>query len=215
MRGQLSRLAPLSGVVFAVLFLILFFAFPDSPDSDASAAKVVSFFTDHGDSQSALAFMLWYAMLFAVFFGAALRSYLRRRGGSDGLIALGFLGMGFFALATSILGGFLFAAADVPTKISPAAEQALNVLQDDLFAPVFVGVALCMIGNGLAIVLAEVKALPRWLGWVALLIGLVAIVPPVSFFSLFGLVGWALIVSVLVYLREGESAPAAAPAGTG
>lgn len=207
MRGQLSRLAPLSGVLFVALLLVAFFALPSSPDSKASAAKAVSFFTAHRHSQFAIAFLVWYAMFFAVIFAAALRSYLRDRGSSETLINVAFLGMGFVALAFSIVAGLLYAAADVPTKISPSAEQALNVLQNDLFPPIFVGIALFMFGAGLAVVRAKPKPLPTWLGWVALLIALVAVVPPFSWFSLFGLWGWTLIVSILIYLREGKPAP--------
>jgi len=205
MRAQLGRLAPLSGLIVVALGVVVI-VLPSSPDSSASATKAVSFFADHRRSQLAIAFLVWYAMLFSVIFGAALRSYLRRRGGSDGPIAVGFLGMGFFAVAFSVAAAVLFAAADVPTKISPSAEQALNVLQNDVFPPVFVGLALFMFGNGLAIVRAQVKALPNWLGWAALLIGLVAAVPPISFFALLGWLVWTLITSVLVYLREGTSA---------
>lgn len=215
MRGQLSRLAPLSGLVVVALIVVVLFFLPNSPSSDASAAKAVSFFTAHRHSQMAIAFMVWYAMFFAVIFGAAVRSYLRSRGGSDMLINLGFIGIGFLALAFSIAAGLLFAAADVPTKISPSAEQALNVLQNDLFPPIFVGIALFMFGTGLAIVRATVKALPTWLGWVALVIALAAVVPPFSWFSLFGWLVWMLIVSILIYLREGKPTPAPAPVTTG
>jgi hypothetical protein len=199
-RGQLSRLAPLSGLVFVGLLLVAFFALPSSPDSKASAAKAVSFFTAHRHSQFAVAFLVWYAVIF----GAALRSYLRSRGGSDMLINLSLIGMGFFAVAFSVAAGLLYAAADVPAKISPSAEQALNVLQNDVFPPIFVGIALFMLGAGLAVVRAAAKPLPTWLGWVALLIALVAVLPPISWFSVFGLLGWSLIVSILIYMREGE-----------
>jgi hypothetical protein len=37
------------------------------------------------------------------------------------------------ASTAGVLTGIDFAAADVPTKISPAAEQALNVLKNDVF----------------------------------------------------------------------------------
>jgi hypothetical protein len=210
MRGQLGRLAPLSGLVMVAVLLVAFFGLPSSPSSSASAAKAVSFFTTHRRSQLAIAFLVWYAVFFAVIFAAAVRSYLRSRGGSAMLLDVAFLGMGFFALAFAIAAGLLYAAADVATKISPSSEQALNVLQNDLFPPIFVGIALFMFGNGLAIVRAQVKALPTWLGWFALLIALVSVVPPISWFSLFGLFIWTLIVSILVFLREGGPVPALA-----
>jgi hypothetical protein len=215
MRGQLGRLAPLSGLVMVAVLLVAFFGLPSSPSSSASAAKAVSFFTTHRRSQLAIAFLVWYAVFFAVIFAAAVRSYLRGRGGSAMLLDVAFLGMGFFALAFAIAAGFLYAAADVATKISPSSEQALNVLQNDLFPPIFVGIALFMFGNGLAIVRAQVKALPTWLGWFALLIALVSVVPPISWFSIFGLLIWTVIVSVLIYLRERGPVPTLTPVAAG
>ena len=91
---------------------------------------------------------------------------------------------------------------------APAAEQALNVLQDDLFPVNFVGLAAFMFGNGLAIV--KSKALPQWLGWVAIVIGVLSVAAPIAWFSLFSLLGWTLVASILVYLRQGERAPAPA-----
>ena len=46
---------------------------------------------------------------------------------------LGFAGMIILATSACVIGGIDFAATDVPGKISPAAEQALNVLQNDVF----------------------------------------------------------------------------------
>lgn len=206
MKG-LGRLVPLSGLVVMVLGLALV-PLPSSPDSAASAAKVVSFFSDHQKSQQALAFIVWYAMLLTVIFAASLRAHLRRSGASEGLVALGFLGSGVLAAAFSVAAGTVYAAADVPTTISPAAEQALNVLQDDVFPAVFVGVALLMLGYGLAIARAEAKLLPVWLGWLALIVALVAVIPPVSFVSLFGFLIWMLLASVLLFLRQDNSVSA-------
>ena len=201
-RNQLIRLAPLTGLVFVVLFLVAIFATPSTPNSDASTEKVVTFFTAHRTGQMVTAFLFWYAVLFALFFATALRSYLRAHEGSDGLLMLGFVGMALFVISLAILAGLLYSAADVPSKITPAAEQALNVLQDDLFPPLLIGLAAFMFGNGLAII--QMKALPKWLGWVAILLGLGALVPPISWFAILGLPAWILIVSVLVYLRQGR-----------
>lgn len=50
-------------------------------------------------------------------------------------------------------------------------------------------------------------------GWVAVVLGVITVIPPATFPGLIGFVLWTLIVSVLVYLRTGPDAatPAAAP----
>jgi hypothetical protein len=55
-------------------------------------------------------------------------------------------------------------------------------------------------------------ALPKWLGWVAILLGVVG-VTPIGFAAFLGLGIWILIVSVILSLRaRGTSAAPATPA---
>jgi hypothetical protein len=209
MRDQLSRLAPFLGLVFVGLILASFIVSGSTPNSDASAQKVVSFFEAHRHAQMASAFLIAYSVLFGLAFGAVLRSFLRARSSSDGPIAFGFAGLILFGIGAATLASLNFAAADVPSKISPTAEQAVNVLSNDTFFAFLVGLGVFLLGNGIAI--ARTGVLPRWLGWIAVVLGVVAMTP-IGFFALFGLLGWTLIVSVLIFLRQGKPADAAIPA---
>ena len=204
MKGRWSRLAPLTGLVFVGLVVAAFAVSGNTPDSDASAQHVVSYYHSNRHSQIASDFLLAYAVIFGLFFGAALRSHLRARSKSDGLIALGFAGMIVFAIGTTTLAALDYAAADNPTKITPAAEQALNVLANDVFFAFLIGLGVFLLGNGIAI--ARTKALPRWLGWIAI-VGAIVAVTPAGWFVLFGLLGWTLVVSVLMFNSERRSSP--------
>jgi hypothetical protein len=207
-----ARWAPVTGVVFAVLFVVAIVAGPNTPDSDASAQDAVSSFVSHRTHDRVSLFLIAYASVFAVFFAAALRSYLKARSDGDGLITLGYSGMIIFVVGAFTLVGMEFAATDAPAKISPAAEQALNVLQNDVFFALLVGAGIFLIGNGLAIVTSA--ALPKWLGWVAVPLAVIAVTPLGWLVAIFALPIWALIVSVLMLMRQ--DAPAAAPvAATG
>ena len=79
-----------------------------------------------------------------------------------------------------------------------------------------VGVQLFILSTGLAVV--RTGALPKWLGWVAILLG-VAGVTPVGWVAFLATGVWVLIVSVLLALREraepaaGEPAVGAPPSG--
>ena len=112
-----------------------------------------------------------------------------------------------FAVGTATLAGLNYAAADVPDKITPAAEQTLNVLANDVFFAFFIGLGVFLLANGLAIVRS--KVLPRWLGWIAIVFGIIA-VTPIGWFILFGLLGWTVVVSVLIFIRERQASPATA-----
>jgi hypothetical protein len=208
MRDSLVRWTPLTGIVFVGLIVGAFVAGGSTPNSDASAQKVVSYYEAHRSAQIASSILVVYSVVFGVFFYGVLRSYLRTRSAENGLVTVGFAGGMLFGAGAAVLASVNFAAADVPGKISPAAEQALNVGQNDLFFLLLAGIAVTMIANGLAI--ARSAALPRWLGWVAILIGIVA-ATPIGWFSLLATMGWVLVVSVLMYLRQGGTSAAAAP----
>ena len=176
MTAHSTRLASLTGLVFSGLLAAVFVVGGSSPDADWSAQRVVSWYTTHHDSQNASVYLLGYGALFALLFAAALRSYLRRRSNADGLIALGFGGGIVFVLALAIAAGVTAAAVDVPGKIDPAAEQALSVLANDVFyVSLLVGLAGFAFGNGIAI--AHSGVLPKWLGWLGIVVGIGAVFP--------------------------------------
>lgn len=202
-----SRWAPVTGVVFGVLFLVGFFVGTSTPDSDATAQHAVSSFSSNRTHDRVSLFVIVYATIFALFFAAALRSYLKARSPGDGLITLGYSGMVIYVVGALTVLGMEFAATDVPAKISPAAEQALNVLQNDIFFALLVGSGVFLIGNGLAIV--ATAALPKWLGWIAVPLAIISVTPLGWFVAIFALPIWAVIVSVLMFMRQ--EAPLAAP----
>jgi hypothetical protein len=201
----LSRFSPLLGLVFVGLIVAAFVVAGSTPNSDASPQKVVSFYEAHRGAQIASAFLIAYSVVFGLAFGAVLRSYLRARSSSDGPIAFGFAGVIVFGIGAASLASLNFAAADVPSKISPTAEQALNVLSNDVFFAFLIGLGVFLLGNGIAI--ARTGVLPKSLGWIAVVLGIGAMTP-VGWFVLFGLLGWTVIVSILIYLRQGKPVPA-------
>jgi len=81
-----------------------------------------------------------------------------------------------------------------------------------MFLPLIAGGFFFGLGSGIAVVRGA--ALPKWLGWVAIVIGIAAIVPPASFPALLAFALWSLIVSIIVFMRLGssEKASTAVPA---
>ena len=209
MNGVWGRWAPLLGVPFAVLVLVGALVSGSTPNSDATAAHVVAWYHTHRSSVMASTFLLVYGVIIGVCFAAALRSHLRSRGAGDGPTILGFGGAIVLAVGVFVSAGLNFAAADVPLKISPASEQALNVLQNDVFFGLLAGAGLFLIGFGVAIL--STATIPRWLGWVAIPLAVISVTPIGWLVVIFALPIWVLIVSVLMFLRQQETG-AAAPA---
>lgn len=212
MRKDLSRWAPLTGVVFAVLLFVGVMIGGNSPGSNASPQEVVTYYQSHHSGQQAGVFLIVYATVVGLFFAAALRSYLGARSGEDALGTLGRVGMTVFAASGAAVMGVTFALTDVTTKVSPETIQTLNVLQNDLFFGLLVGVGVFLVANGLVLVRSAAAVFPRWLGWAALLFG-VAAFTPIGWISLvFALPLWSLIVGVLMFTRQGAPAAASAAA---
>lgn len=199
MTDRWSRLAPLTSVAFVALLLATFIVGHGTPDSDATGAQVIHFYQAHRSRMMTSSFLGGYAAAFLLFWVAWQRAYLRRNLASDGLVALGFAGGVIAAVGGAIFSGLSVALSDVPSRLDPAAAQALNVLNNDMFLVFVVGMSGLFLGTGLAIVRSRV--LPVWLGWVGFALGILA-VTPAGFVVIFALMAWTLVVSGLASRRS-------------
>jgi hypothetical protein len=207
-----ERLGPLSGVAFVVLLVLGFVVFGgDTPDLDDSGSKIVDFYGDHQGSQITAAVLVTLSSLFLAVFSVSLRDYLRSTGaGGTFWPTLALVG-GVVSVA-----GFLFAVGvhvaliDGGDKnISPDAMVALNAIDNDNFFAFALPLGIMMLGATGAI-LKEGAALPRWLGWAALVLFIVQFTPA-GFFA-FGLTGiWIIVASILMYQRAASPAAPAVP----
>lgn len=205
-----GRWAPLCGVVFVACLVTSFALSGSTPDVRASGTKVISYYVSDRSAQQGAGFLGVYAIVFFLFFAAAFRAHIRRlQPGSGPLAALSFGGAVLLAVGGGVLTTTQIALSDAPSALSPAAAQALNVLSNDAFAPLMAGAAVFMIANGLAAI--RFRILPAWLGWVALVIGVLALTP-IGFLGFLATMGWVLVVSVLITVREFRAAPAPATA---
>jgi hypothetical protein len=126
------------------------------------------------------------------------------------LSVLVLVGVAIVTTGIAIDATLAFALAEAADDIDPTAAQAIEAIWDNDFLPVAVGSTVVLFATGISIV--KHGALPKWLGWVAILLGVVGLTP-VGFAAFLGLGVWILIVSVLLSLRaRGGAAAPAAPA---
>jgi hypothetical protein len=204
------KLFLLSGVAFVVLVLVAVVGIGGStPGSNASGEKLASFYNEHDVRQFVGSFVLALTGLFVVLFGVGLAATGARDGGRQSswryvlLIGTG------LASAGAILTAFIhFALANGgDEKISPAAMQALNALDANTW--VFFNTALgVMLVGAAGVILAGVTS--RWLGWVALVLGVAIFIPFVDFFALLATLLWIAVASI--ELARSEAGPAYVPA---
>jgi hypothetical protein len=210
MTDRWSRLAPLTGIVFAVLTVIAVFAGGETPNTDAGPAKVIAYYTTHASEIETSSILVALGFLALVLFGGALRSYLRRTPAAEGLGSLVLAGAVLMAVGVFSTAGIEYGLAHELRHFGPQVAQTLNVLANELFLPILAGGFLFGVCAGIAILRGA--ALPKWLGWIAIVLGIVTLIPPIGFFALFGFVIWVVIVSILMYLRLGPPPDAGAEA---
>jgi hypothetical protein len=199
-----SRWAPLTGVVSAVLGVAgsVIAAMSNSPDPNASGAAVVAFYKAHQSDQRLAAILLAFGFIFLLFFAGSLRAYLRHTPASESLSTIALAGAAVLLAGEAVGTGLTYALTDSPSTLDPAAAQALNVLAAGMVLIPAAGFFVFGISIGLAILRGT--GLPKWLGWMAIAMGIV-VVTPAEGFSFLALVGWMVIVSILMLMGRGQA----------
>jgi len=200
-------LAPLTGVAFVVVGIISFLISGEPKSADDPVKEIVNFYVDKKDSVQISAIAGVVAGLFLIFFGAYLRKVLRAAGGEGETLSLvSFIGLVLVALGIAIDGTILFALAEAAEDIDPVAVQSLQALWDNDFLPIMLGVLAFLWATGISVIRSGV--LPKWLGWVMILLGIVG-VTPIGFVAAIGSAILVLVLSILLSLRARSGASAA------
>ena len=203
---------PLTGVAFVVLALVAVLVGGEPPDADSPVQEIVNHYRDNEDAIFAGALLLGLAGTLLIFFAGVLRKVLREAEGEGGVLSLvAFAGAVVLAIGAAIDGTISIALADKADTIDPAGVQALQALWDNDFLPLAMGTAVFLFASGLSIV--RHAALPKWLGWAAILFAVISLTP-IGFAGFIGGAVWILVVSVLLTLkfRGHDASPPTRPA---
>jgi hypothetical protein len=199
-------------VVFVALLAVTIFAFPSTPDVNASTAKITAFYASHRGALQAQAYTLAYAAVFLVWFYVLFAARLRRMGASA-LATAAVVGAAIMAVAMGIGAALNIAMTHRTAPLSASSAQAMNLLNNDLpFIALFTGLLITMFAAGVAILRTE--ALPKYMGWIAIVIGvLVATGTWLAWIGLMASGLWTVAASVMVYATPARDDAAAMPAG--
>jgi hypothetical protein len=204
------QIGPLTGILFVVLVIVAFVVGGETPDVDDSAQTVVSFYVDNDSDQQIAGGLLALGCVAFLFFLGTLRRTLRAAAGDEGgLSTVALLGGLMIVVGASIFAGIGFTLGDAADDLPASAVLALNALNSDLFFPVAVGTAVFNLGLALAVL--RNGGLPRALGWLALVVGVVGLTPG-GFFAFLAtgiVVVWASVV--LAQRVAGPGQPTTAP----
>lgn len=200
-----ERIAALTGVAFVALVVIGGIIAGEPPGADSSVQEIVDHYADNKTSIEVASFIGAAGLVLLVFFGAYLRTVLSTAAGRAGILpALTLVGAAVIAVGFAIDLTISIALAEAVDDIEPAAVQALQALWDNDFVPIAIGALIFLIATGLSVV--RHGALPRWLGWVALVLAVIGFTP-IGWVAFIGLGIWIAIVSVLLAVRAQPAAP--------
>ena len=215
MRGRWERLAPVTGVVAVVLIAVSFIVGGDPPDVDSRVTEIVSYYEENETDIGVASLLLALGAVLIVFFTTVLAGALRRPGERGFSLTSGVLAGGvMMAVGMLIFAGIGLTLSDVAADLEPGAAQALNALNMDMWFPLAGGVVVFTWCSALAILWHG--GLPRWLGWIVLVLAIAA-VTPLGFFAFLATGLWIVLASVVLLMAgRASSAPAAGePPGQG
>lgn len=198
-----ERIAPLSGVAFFVLLMVAAVAVGKTPAEYASGASVISDFAADAGAVKVASLLEALGVVSLVLFASRLRSWLQAAG-ADALASAAFGGAIILAVGGAARAGIGWALASADGRLAPDSAQTLYVLFTTHY-PAIVGIAVFMFAAAGAIL--RTGALPMWLGWIALPIGIAAVAPP-SVFPLIAAGLWSAAAGVVMYLGDGQAARA-------
>jgi hypothetical protein len=200
-------LVPAAGILAVVVIIIAFAVGGETPDGNDSLRKIVSFYRDNDDDQVIAAALLGWGTALFLLFASGLWRIVRdaetERHGSSGLLLVGSV---LWAAGSTLFAGLTFTLGDFAKDLTPGALQTLNAMNSDMFFTVAVGTFAFLLGAGISIL--NTRVLPRWIGWLAVVIGVVAITP-IGFFAFLAMGLWILVACVMLLLREPSPARAA------
>lgn len=206
MGANRARWAPLSGVAFVVLLVLGAVLSGSEPRGGSSASRIVAFYTAHRAVVKASDLLTVLAVVVGLLFFGYLRDHLSATPASAGLAATAFGGAVIFAVGGLTGTGAQYALADIPARLGPGAVQALNLLQNDLAGfTVNAGAAVLLIASGSAVLAG--RRLPAWTGWLAIVLGLLTLVPVPNSGALTAAV-WTLLASIVLVIRGDAAASA-------
>jgi hypothetical protein len=199
--GRLERLAPLAGVLFTVFAAVGILVGGETPDVDASPAEILDHYEDDGPIFVGIIALLL-AGVALLFFAGVLRRHFAGIG-PDWLAAVVFGGAVVFAAGLGIFLSSQVALVDAADNEQEASLEALNILDNTNFGAAVIGLAIMYLATAWHVLAS--RSLPVWIGWLALVLGILAVAGPLGFVAFLAFPIWILIVSIALFRRTAAS----------
>jgi hypothetical protein len=197
-RDDRDRWMAWGGPAFLLLFIATGLLLGGEIKDDLAGTKVIDEVLDQKDGAIVAAFLAAPSAAFLLFFAARLRSLLGDSAGA----ARHLLQYGAVLFASAIVFGAVIMLGMISAADNKQAEtaQALNVLNSVSWIPMVAGIAVFLIGAGLSVLRTGV--LPTWMGWIALVVGVVSMIGPGGFAGYFVAPLWVGVAGIMLAIRK-------------
>jgi|SRR5262245_25508249 len=204
-RSERAWVPLVTGLGFVVLLIIGMFITGEPKGADDGPAAVAQWYSDNKDAAEIGSFISAVAGGLLIFFGAYLRKVLEPGAGLM-LSILPLIGLAIVATGAAIDGMLMFAAAEAVGDVPAPEIQTIQAIWDNDFLPFLLGVLVFNWSVGFAVLRSGV--LPKWMGWAAIVFGVVGLAGPIGFFGAAGAALWIIVASIMLSMRAGEPAQA-------
>src|SRR5262245_51989107 len=184
-----------TGLGFIVLLIISIIVTGGPKSADDGPVQVAQWYSDNKDAAEIGSFIGILAGGFLIFFGAYLRKVLEPGAGTMlGILPL--IGVAIVATGAAIDGMLMFAAAEAVGDVPAAEVQTIQAIWDNDFLPFLLGVLVFNWSVGFAVLRSG--ALPKWMGWAAIVFGVIGVAGPFGFFGAIGAALWIIVASIML-----------------
>ena len=192
-----TRWLPLSGTASAIAFAVGTLTIGDFPDDSTSSSALVRYYVSHHASVARGGQILAVAAVLGGLFAAALVLRSRRSPVAATVIAIG--GAATLAHAEWSAASYSMVGHIATEKaVGPQVLQAWHLAGAQFGA----GSALAVLMIGVALAALTVRAVPGWLAWPGLVLGLVQLTPTLwGFWATLLLVLWTMVAGVVLTFR--------------
>jgi hypothetical protein len=202
--AAIGRLAALGGLGFLVASLASDLVIGSFPGPDAPSAQLTSFYAAHHTQVGTGGLLLALSGVFFVLFGLAIWARIRQASASPLLAGLTVIATTLAALTILASAGTYGVLGDIGGQpaVAPAALQAWHIMGSDGSLADSASTFLFLLAVAGAGILA--RALPRWLAWTALLLGVLQLAPnQVGFLASLVFLAWTAAAGIsLLFVRQ-------------
>jgi hypothetical protein len=207
-----SKWAPLSGIAFLALVIGggLYGGKPPGEQDLKSAEELTAAYAAQGDKLMVAVFLMGLGLVFLVYFGSVLKTALDTGSAETGCLSrVAFAGVIVFVVGAATDFTVMTAMVEgAKNKVDPLVIQTLSTYWENDWVPFAIGILLLTSASAISIL--KYGGAPKWLGWLAALIAVVGLIPPIGEFAFPAAGIWILLASIMLTLqaRKADAPPA-------